>query len=81
VQITAVPQCVADFQAARPDVSVIGLMSHAGVNVDLQLAAAAGVVGAVDFIIGAHTHTPMFINKQSPCLAYNVTTSTCTCDS
>eukprot|EP00892_Ulva_mutabilis_P011147 jgi/Ulvmu1/8404/UM042_0111.1 len=65
---TAVPQCMAEFLASPEStgVTIIGLVSHAGINVD---EAVAPVVPEVDFIVSAHSHTEMFPGKVGPCLA------------
>lgn len=78
MQVKSVPKCMAEFKAS-PDaegVNVIGLVSHAGLVVDEQVAKA---VPDADFIISAHSHTKMFPNLLGQCLEYNTTDSTCAC--
>ena len=70
------PACLAEFLAS-PDgvgVTIIGFVSHAGLGVDEQVARA---VAGVDFIVSAHTHTPMFPGLVSDCLAF--ANGTCQC--
>lgn len=76
LQITAVPACIAEFEAS-PDsegVGIVGLVSHAGLAVDRDVAA---VATGVDFIVSAHSHTLMFPENLGECLNY--TSGACEC--
>lgn len=70
------PACIEEFTAS-PDsegVNIIGLVSHAGIATDRSVAQVA--IG-VDFIVSAHSHTPMFPEMLGDCLNY--TAGTCEC--
>ena len=69
MQVSTVPQCIQDFMAS-PDaegVDVIGLVSHAGLETDIEVATRAQ---RADFIISAHSHTAMFPGGAGPCLQW-----------
>lgn len=70
------PQCIQDFMAS-PDaegVDVIGLVSHAGLETDIEVATRAQ---RADFIISAHSHTAMFPGGAGPCLQWGGGACTC----
>lgn len=78
MQVAAVPACMQEFMAS-PDsvgVNIIGLVSHVGVSMDREIAQAAP---GLDFIVSAHSHTPMFPGLLGECL--NFTAGTCGCAS
>lgn len=76
VQRTAVPACFEEFMAS-PDsegVVVVGLLSHAGLRVDEEVAA---LVPGAKFVVSAHSHTPMFPGLLGECL--ELADGTCAC--
>lgn len=76
--MTAVPACIEEFKSS-PDaegVNIIGLVSHAGLPVDIRMAEAAPEAA---FIVSAHSHNLMFPGLVGPCLDF--ADGTCQCAS
>lgn len=61
------PACLEAFKASPESegVKIIGLLSHAGVTMDTQMAEA---MPEAAFIVSSHSHTPMFPKHEGPCL-------------
>lgn len=69
MQLTAVPACLKEFKASPESegVNIIGLLSHAGLSFDAKMAEA---MPEADFIVSAHSHTPLFPGREGPCLEF-----------
>ena len=75
--------CINEFKFQNPGPWVIGVLSHAGVNGDLQLVRNVNSVQLdISFVVGGHSHEAFFENKRGQCLKTftNVTTGEVLCE-
>lgn len=61
--------CINEYKFQNPGPAIIGILSHAGVQEDLQLIRNVNSVQRdVSFVVGGHSHEPFFEAKRGRCL-------------